>query len=356
MAELTYDDFQARIDIQDVLQDAGYRQNRRDGLRYPSYVRIGSDGQRVHGDKFIVTRNGLCCFRPPEQRNYNVIGFIKAFPEMFSEYRPGMDKDRLVNLVCNRLLNNPIERSVGSYGNRHEPKSFDVFEYECTAFDRNDWESQKKFYPYFKGRGIDLDTQRAFNDHFFLASRTTKEGKTFTSLAFPLSRPAWPGKDVIGLEERGRCNAEGKCYKGMAPGSDSANGLWIGRLNNGRSDQGYEYPIGGHKDVFWFESAFDAMAFYQLNRHCMRLDNAVFISTSGNPSANHTVAMLQQTPDAAHYVCFDNDEAGNKFAENFIKIADRMGVHTDRLIPLDGHKDWNDRLLAENERQNQMRR
>jgi hypothetical protein len=43
MADLTYDDFKNRVNIQDLLVDAGYQLNRRDGLRYPSYVRIGSD-------------------------------------------------------------------------------------------------------------------------------------------------------------------------------------------------------------------------------------------------------------------------------------------------------------------------
>ena len=42
--ELTYDDFLNKIDIQDVLKDAGYQLNRRDGLRYPSYVRMDSEG------------------------------------------------------------------------------------------------------------------------------------------------------------------------------------------------------------------------------------------------------------------------------------------------------------------------
>ena len=37
--DLTYDDYLRRLNIQDVLIDAGYRLNRRDGLRYPSYVR-----------------------------------------------------------------------------------------------------------------------------------------------------------------------------------------------------------------------------------------------------------------------------------------------------------------------------
>ena len=107
--ELTYDDFLDRLSIQEVLVDAGYHLNKRDGLRYPSYVRTDSEGRRVRGDKFIVTQNGKCCFQPPQQKVYNVISFIKEHPEMFSENKAGMSPDRLVNLVCNRLLNQPIE-------------------------------------------------------------------------------------------------------------------------------------------------------------------------------------------------------------------------------------------------------
>ena len=35
-SELTYDDFLDRLSIQEVLVDAGYHLNKRDGLRYPS--------------------------------------------------------------------------------------------------------------------------------------------------------------------------------------------------------------------------------------------------------------------------------------------------------------------------------
>ena len=90
MSELTYEDFKQRINIQEVLQDAGYHLNRKDGIRYPSYVRLDSNGRRIRGDKFIVTRNGMCCFQPPEQRNYNIISFIKEHPHFFAEYTPGM--------------------------------------------------------------------------------------------------------------------------------------------------------------------------------------------------------------------------------------------------------------------------
>ena len=105
MSELTYEDFKQRISIQELLLDAGYRLNRRDGLRYPSYVRLDSENRRIRGDKYIVTGNGMCCFRPPERRNYNVISFIKEHPELFNEYTPGMSKDRLVNLYFYELPN-----------------------------------------------------------------------------------------------------------------------------------------------------------------------------------------------------------------------------------------------------------
>lgn len=67
--DLTYDDFLQRLNIQDVLIDAGYHLNRRDGLRYPSYVRLDSEGRRIRGDKFIVTQQGKCCFKHSSRKS-----------------------------------------------------------------------------------------------------------------------------------------------------------------------------------------------------------------------------------------------------------------------------------------------
>ena len=137
--ELTYDDFLQRLDIQDILLDAGYCQNRRDGLRYPSYVRMGSDGRRIRGDKFIVTQQGRCCFQPPHQKVYNIISFIKAHPQLFAEYSAGMDPNRLVNLVCNRLLNHPIEnREARIIRPARDVRPFDIGNYDLHRFDPQD--------------------------------------------------------------------------------------------------------------------------------------------------------------------------------------------------------------------------
>ena len=309
MSELTYEDFKRRVNIQELLVDAGYRLNRRDGLRYPSYVRTDSNGRRIRGDKFIVTANGLCCFQPPERRNYNVISFIKEHPNLFNEYTPGMSKDRLVNLVCRRLLNEPPEeRETRVYNPMKDYKPFNLGEYDIHTFRTDDWDSQKKFYPYFKHRGIDLATQRAFAGQFFLSTRHRADGKRYANLSFPLTIP---GKTVIvGLEERSRPNVDGKsAYKGKAAGSNSAQGLWIASPSN--------TPLDKATDIYWFESGYDVLAFYQLQRDHTRFDGAVFISTGGTPGTGQFAGVLKTVPEGTHHLCFDRDKAGQLYSVNF---------------------------------------
>lgn len=338
MSELTYEDFKQRVNIQELLQDAGYHLNRRDGLRYPSYVRLDSDGRRIRGDKFIVTANGLCCFQPPERRNYNVISFIKEHPELFKEYVPGMSKDRLVNLVCNRLLNRPVEQRWEKIADpAKERKPFRLSDYQTQDFNLGDWESQKKFYPYFKARGIDLTTQRAFSDHFFLATKQRDDGKRYTNLFFPMTIPGKPDT-VVGLEERSRPNAEGKtAYKGMAAGTDATHGMWIANIGH--------CALEDAKDVYWFESAFDAMAYYQLYGNKTEADRRIFVSTGGSPSQLQFMGMLAKTPDANHHLCFDRDMAGLTFAVNFaLTQAKRIFTShiskTGKLVVLDSSENF----------------
>lgn len=307
---MTYDDFLRSLSIKDILVDAGYTLNKRDGLRYPTYVRYGSDGTRIRGDKFIVTQNGNCCFRPPEQKLYNVISFIKAFPEKFTEFRGGMSSDHLVNLVCNRLMNNPIVDNFSHHMSQTaEVKPFSLDDYTLHLFNPQDRETQKKFYPYFKHRGIDLYTQYAFHKHITLATKERPDGKSYTNLSFPLTLPSDKEQKIVGFEERGRPQSDGISYKGKAEGSNSSNGLWIANLSG--------KPLQDASKVLWFESAYDAMAYYQLHRQSGADTKAVYVSTGGNPTENQFLGIVSVTPQAKHHLCFDNDNAGRIFALNF---------------------------------------
>ena len=309
---LTYDDFKARIDIQDVLKDAGYHFYRHDGLRYPSYVRLDNDGHRVKGDKFIVTANGKCCFQPPQQKVYNVISFITEHPEFFSEYQPGMNPHHLVNLVCNRLLSHPIEYDMRNIIKpQRDIKPFNIKNYSVTSYQKHNMENIKKFYPFFKSRMIDIPTQKAFAQNFVLASHKTADNRSryYRNLSFPLHIP---GKEtVVGLEERGKPRLDGSSgYKGKALGSNSSEGLWIASPNG--------TALKDAKHVLWFESAYDAMAYYQLHApHDPHLGDAVFLSTGGNPTVMQFRGVIREAQDACHHLCFDNDVAGKQFVVNF---------------------------------------
>lgn len=393
MSELTYEDFKSRLSIKTVLEDAGYRFNRREGLRYPVFVKFDRDGRRVHGDKFIVTKE-FYCFKPSEKRCYNVISFIKEHPDMFADYKPGMDLNRLVNLVCNRLLNNPTVYTQYDIKEDNPAQVFDESVYEISAYDVKNWDSRKKFYPFFVDRGLDLKTQAAFADYFVLAKNMGREdGKQYTNLSFLFRIPS-DEKKVVGYEERGcrRQNLpDAKSHKGKASGTNSVEGLWFANLSG--------KPLVEAERVLWFESAYDAMAYYQIHREKGEDTKGVYASTGGSPSDKQFSGLIAACPNAVHHLCFDRDRAGQMYACTFatvkadrlfssysmnngtfvfvdktdgrydrhemvqedfsyVNFCDKFGLHDSQIIyhpAAAGYKDWNDQLLGKRVNEEEIR-
>lgn len=373
MSQLTYEDYKERVDIKDLLEYAGYRFNRRDGLRYPTFVRTDSLGKHIKGDKFIVTANGKCCFKPPEQRNYNVISFIKEHADLFPEYSYGMDKDKLVNMVCRKILGQPLETEWSQVQEAQKDVKFSLDDYEIVHYDRSDKENVKLFFPYFKQRGIDLLTQAAFADSVCLSTNIRrKDGKRFTNIAFPFRTPS--SDTVVGLEVRSVKHSDGTSFKGKALGTDSVDGLWIASPNHTVLDKA--------RDVLWFESAYDAMAFYQIMRKSAydeknlvrqemdegmiskgeaeqrlndldgllsRFKDAVYLSTGGSPSDQQFKGVLKVTPEARHLLAFDNDKAGKMYCFNFLMNKENRFFNS--YTSPDGHLVFIDRTRpAQSER------
>lgn len=309
--ELTHDDFLQRLDIRDILLDVGYRQNRRFGLRLSSFIRMDNEGRRIRGDKFVITQHGKCCIQPPRQKEYNVVSFIKEHPALFAEYREGIDPNLLVNLVCSRLLNIPVkECEVQTIPVKQDLRPFNIADYDLYPFSPQGREAQKEFYPYFKNRGIDLYTQYAFHSHFCLATKHGADGVAYTSLAFPLTLPK-DGGTVVGFEERDRIRMDGSgSYQDKTKEGNVREGLWIA------SPAGT--PLAEAKHIYWFESACDAMAYYQLHQaKDQELPKAVFISTGGSPTVEQMQGVFSAALPARQHICFDTDLAGIEYAKNF---------------------------------------
>ena len=309
-----------RLNCQDILYYAGYRQNRRDGLRYPSFSRLDNEGRRIRGDKFICMPGGKTCFKPPVIKSYNVISLIKSFPEMFPESAQGKSDTALVHAVCRSILNMPPEEKQ-----QHmlEPlkaqKPFDIKDYDVQSFQKYNAGSYKKFRPYFRERGLSTATLRTFGKDLMLTTKKPEEKgrKTYTNLSFPLTIPGKEG--IVGLEERGRARLDGTSgYKGKALGSNGSEGLWI--------SSPYGTKLQDAKHVMWFESGYDAMAFHQLltsgkselsDKDKDALNRAVYISTGGNPTVMQFRGVIKQAQHAEHHLCFDNDLAGKQYVVNF---------------------------------------
>jgi len=335
---MTYEDYIQRISIRDALLYAGYVHNRKDGIRYPSYVKLDVDGRRIKGDKFIITRGGQCCFHPPVQKTYNLISLIKEFPHLFPDYSAGMNLDLLVNKVCSRLLNTVYEeKKVKILEPEKEVKPFDIESYKLISFSAQDKESHKPFYPYFKHRCIDRNTQIAFSKYFFLA-----EKNGYRNLAFPIVNPLDQDCKIVGFEERGRMRRDGeKSYKGKAEGSNASQGLWIASVDDTK--------LKNAKELYYFESAYDAMAFYQLNRNneCVCFDKCVFLSSGGTPTMGQISGILKAAPkESTIHLCFDRDMAGNQFVINFQNQSKGSDQNIVREVPSSGFKDFNDELMA----------
>jgi len=162
--EQKFEDYRNRLNIRDVLTDAGYTLHKRDGLRYPAYVRLDNDGRRIRGDKFIVMPNKNCCFQPPTIKLYSVTSFIWEHPNLFPEYNQGMKESALVHKVCQRLLNIPVEqRNQNVLAPTRDAKPFNIKDYKIERFHPDEADSQKPFYAFFKSRGIDFATRCAFS-------------------------------------------------------------------------------------------------------------------------------------------------------------------------------------------------
>lgn len=208
------------------------------------------------------------------------------------------------------MLNQPVaDRDTRIIQPKRDVKPFDMADYDIHQFNPQDRATQKKFYPFFKHRGIDLYTQYAFHRNFCLATKHREDGMKYTNLAFPLTVPKDTGQ-VVGLEERGRPRMDGSgSYKGKAEGSNSSQGLWIASPA--------KTTLTEAKHIYWFESAYDAMAYYQLHQaNDKDLRKAVFISTGGNPTVEQMRGVLTLSLPAKQHICFDTDLAGIEFAKN----------------------------------------
>jgi hypothetical protein len=143
-------------------------------------------------------------------------------------------------------------------------------------------------------RGLRRETVDFFAPHIHLVKDKEREGMSFYNLGFPYTVA---GKDKVeGYEIRGYGS-----FKSKAPGTNSSTGAWIVSKAVSPADV---------RNVYFAESSFDIMAFYQANRFQLDTSNAAFVSLGGTFSNGQVSVVMKHFSSARAIDCFDNDLAG----------------------------------------------
>lgn len=295
--------YKERVSIQQVASSLGYRVDPKAGRgKYIEMVLPGASGKQ---DTIIISNPVLpdrentwgnvgrqMYFRRGESRGGDVIKFVR---ENIDALLPGpADKEwKRVGKYLADMANMPFEMNEvdrvslsGSHGGEFDPDRYPTRVMTADSMSR-----------LMATRGLTQETVGVFAKHLVQIRDSRIDSFKGYNLGFPYTNPATG--EIAGYEIRGFNG-----FKSKAAGTDSSSSCWIADFTGGTRP----------RDIYFFESGFDAMAFYQANRLKINLNRSVFISTGGQLGARQTDAVVKHYGrDSNYFDCFDNDEAGRKY-------------------------------------------
>ena len=312
---VNFKDLKTKVGVDDIAYYLGYRLDRSAGVgRYIEMVLPDTTG---HKDKLIIKnpkeKAAQTYFRRNGAKGGDGVSLIRENLNSFHE--SGRNEWEIIGKVMARFANEPIPdygdslylAKAGYSDNRvFDPKLYETKEIGSDL---------SEVMAFFAQRGINEETVAVFapfikqiRDSCHITYKQFNIGFSYTEA----------GKDkVVGYEIRGFGS-----FKSKAAGTNSTTGAWIADLSQG----GEPADI---RNVYFAESAYDIMAFYQLNH--LRLDAAhsVFVSLGGTFSDGQVKGIMSHYSEAKAMDCFDNDLAGRIYGIRMAALLEgiRMNIH-----------------------------
>lgn len=290
MKRLSFQDFRDKIAIQQIATMLGYY--------------VDSRGGSTHLCMLLGERNSP----QDEIVIYNPNNSSKS--TYFSRKGGLKDKGNLINFVENRL-NDLGSSKVGFEGvyeilNRFLGNDLDIKTVLPTAetvkthaFDIQYWkptqieDSSIKYLN--KQRHLSTDTIKDFASrcHIYTVGKNKHVG-------FPFRKPGT--MEITNFEMRNFFASNNQNYKGFCQGGDKTHSSWIANFVDYKNVT----------DLYLFESAIDAMSFYEL-KGFTKETTAAFVSFGGYVSHTQMEAIVKTFPTVNYHLCFDNDLSGQCF-------------------------------------------
>lgn len=362
--KLNFKDLKQRVGIDDVAYSLGYRLDKKAGVG--KYIELVLGDSKAVTDRIIISNpsnKGAQGYFRRNGSSGDVITFIKE--NLNSFVVSGKSEWQKIGNIMAKFANMPevsYADKIYTEKAKNAPTVFDATRFEIQSIPLNT-------VPYLLNkRGLTAETINAFGDSVVLIRDKMNERFDGFNIGFPYHSSL--DKPAEGFEVRGHNG-----YKGKAAGSNSTSAAWMADLSGKREAVDH---------VFFFESALDAMAFYQVNRPKLANQHIALISLGGTFSDAQVNNVLKQFPNAKLHDAFDNDIAGNIYsvrlaaiAENkslkiskkddiyefvvnersfslksedvslksfYANVSSRRPVKSDKAPP--GYKDWNDYVLG----------
>lgn len=304
-----YTTFKAKVGIDEIASYLGYKLDRSAGVG--RYIEMClRDGAGRKSDSIIIShpndKSSQTYFHRNGSSGGDVISLIKENLNAFGVV--GDTEYNMIDAVIDKFTGTDYTfKREYDLAKSASSKVFDASRYviEPAA------EHFDSVMSYFRQRSIDEETVRVFLPYLIRITDTKAEFK-YRNLAFPYRQP---GSDAIeGCELRGYSG-----FKMKAEGTNSSTAAWIADFSDSNAES--------VRNVYFFESGYDAMAFYQVNKSRIDLPTSVFVSTGGSFSNMQIRKVTDYYAHARYWDCFDNDKAGILYGIRMEALLNRVTLN-----------------------------
>lgn len=304
--QVNFRELKSRVGVDDVAYALGYRLDRKAGVG--KYIELVLGDNLNRRDTIIVSNRRDKAAQTFFRRDGSKGDVVTLIRENLNSFNvSGKDDWQKVAKVMARFANMPEPEYKED---REYVKSstvshiFDESRYEVKPVD------PKRIPRIFSQRGISDESVRRLAPFMSLIRDTRNENFDGFNIGFPYTESAESG--IKGYEIRGLGG-----YKSKAAGTNSSSAAWVADLSDGKS-----YLV---KSVFFFESAFDAIAFYQVNKAQLN-SNIALVSIGGTFSDRQITGTMDRFPNARAFDCFDNDVAGRVYGLRMMALVENFPI------------------------------
>lgn len=335
--KVSFSEMKSRVGIDDVAYSLGYTLDRKAGVG--KYFELVLGPAQNPSDRLIIkntTDKSRQTFFRRNGSHGDVVTFIKENINIFNV--DGKDDwSKIINVLAKFANMPPAEYSDRKAVEEAKTSSrqFDPDRYSIAPV------GTEPIHWLLSKRGFNKECIEDFGNHLVMIKDKNQKNFDGFNIGFPYRNP--DTEEITGYEIRG-----GNSFKSKAAGTDSSNSFWFAEFGGERSRI---------RNVYLFESSFDAMAFYQKNRNRIISSPFALVSMGGSFTQSQVEGVAKRFSKAKLWDCFDNDLAGNVYSKNLVVYSEkqpldiqyRNGENGEKLVVL---SKGTDQIVKESDRFN----